>query len=457
MSGNRSGDAMIEDEKSNRLETVIIILAGFAAEFIVGGCFVDGILVAEWMDYFHQGSSMTAWLGTVIVGISFCGALFGNLAVKRFGFRKVFFIASVINATAITMTSFAYSFYVAIALRVLAGCGLAVLMNAVGPYLLCRFPNHSAVVQAFRGMGGSGGTFVFPFIINSCLNEYGWRGCCLIIGGISFQQCALGLVFRNWSKDDKHQNQHRNQHPPDEHQESLLGQRKDAKHNLYQLELFKRKMFVAFLVHSFVLCLSVSTIYVHIVSGSKILLEISKEQSRFTLSAIAIALLVGRVVFSIMTKHPRIDTFTLYMILNALLAIPVGVLPFLKGYTAALVASASNGIFLSAFGSLYVLVPLQLFGSECLYMSYSYSTFFSGIGYLLGAPAAGWIYDATGNYAYSFYFCAGMQILSVVIMIPGLIKHLTKKSETKTDDDENRVKKLTVESANYIISVQSLT
>ncbi|XP_074651426.1 monocarboxylate transporter 14-like [Tubulanus polymorphus] len=443
---------MIEAEKSNRLETVIIILAGFASGFIVGGCYVDGILVAEWMDYFHQGSSMTAWLGTVIVGISFCGAPFGNLAVKRFGFRKVFFIASVINATAIAMTSFAYNFYVAIALRVLAGCGFTVLINSLGPYLLCRFPNQVAVVQVFRGMGGSGGTFVFPFIINYCLNEYGWRGCCLIIGGISFQQCALGLVFRNWSKNDK-------QLPPDneDNQESLLEKNKNAKHNLYQLELFKRKMFVAFLVHSFIFHLSLSTIYVHIVSGSKFLLEISTKQARFTLSAIAIALFVGRVVFSLMTKHPRIDTFTLYLILNALLAIPVGVLPFLRGYTAALVVSATIGISLSGYGCLYTLVVLQLFGSECLYMSYSYSMFFSGIGYILGAPAAGWIYDATGNYAYSFYFCAGMQILSVVIMIPGLMEHLTQKPETKTDDDENRVKKLTVESANYMISVQSLS
>ncbi|XP_074655782.1 monocarboxylate transporter 14-like isoform X2 [Tubulanus polymorphus] len=391
-------DEAAKNENSNLLETIIVISAGLISSFINGGNYVDGILVAEWVDYFHQGSGVTAWLGTAIIGISSCGAPIATLLIKRFGFRKVFFIAATINASALALTSFVYNIYLAIALRVLAGCGLTFHFCSIGPYLVNRFPKQAALVQGLRVASSSSGILAFPFIINYCLKQYGWRGCCLIIGGIASQRCALGLLFRHWSNKPlpKHE----------ENQESLLRQNNDA---------------------------ALSVIYVHIVSGTRVLLEISPEQARFTLSAMGLSTLFARIVVSLITKHPMIDTFTLYMILNTLLAIQVCVIPFMKGYVAALTVSASIGILMSAHAALHLLMLLELFGSEYLYMSYSYGFFSGGFGYLLGAPVAGWIYDATGNYAISFYFCAGLLILCVLILIPEWIKHIKKPKQT----DEN--------------------
>ncbi|XP_074651131.1 monocarboxylate transporter 14-like [Tubulanus polymorphus] len=434
------------EEKSSSLETVIVILAGTASLFIAGGNYGDGILVAEWVDYFHRGSGVTSWLGTVIIGIGLCGAPVVSLLVKRFGIRKVFVIASIINASALTVTSFVYNFYLAIALRVVAGCGLAAQLV---PYVLYRFPKHTAIAQAILGVSFSGGGFTFPFIINYCLKQYGWRGCCLIIGGIASQQCALGLLFRHWS------NKPRPEH--EENQEVLLeqsnGDNNKKFRDLHQLDLFKRKMFVAFVIHSFILHASASVIYVHIVSGSNLLMGISIEQARFTLSAIALANLVGRFVIALMTKHPRIDSLTVHVILNTFLAIQVGVIPFMKGYTAALAVSASIGFLLSGYGSLFPLILLDLFGNDYLYMSYAYSICFGGVGFLLGAPVAGWIYDTTGNYAVSFYSCAGLLILSVLILIPDWIVHIKKLMKTNQTKDH----KETIISANYIASLQSLS
>ncbi|XP_074650851.1 monocarboxylate transporter 9-like [Tubulanus polymorphus] len=117
---------------SNRLEMVVRIIAGSISTCIIGGNYGDGILVAEWMDYFLHGSGDTAWLGTVVLGIGFCGGPIAGLMMKRFGFRKVFVIASIINASAITVTSFVYNFYLALALRVIAGCGVTVHISTLG-------------------------------------------------------------------------------------------------------------------------------------------------------------------------------------------------------------------------------------------------------------------------------------------------------------------------------------
>ncbi|XP_074655589.1 monocarboxylate transporter 14-like isoform X1 [Tubulanus polymorphus] len=428
-------DEAAKNGNSNLLETIIVISAGLISSFIVGGNYVDGILVAEWVDYFHQGSGVTAWLGTAIIGISSCGAPIATLLIKRFGFRKVFFFAATINASALALTSFVYNIYLAIALRVLAGCSVTFHLCSIGPYLANRFPNQVAIVQGLRTASGSSGILAFPFIINYCLKQYGWRGCCLIIGGIASQQCALGLLFRHWSNKPlpKHE----------ENQETLLEQNNGDKtrrfRDLHQLDLFKQKMFVVFMIHIFIIDAASSVIYVHIVSGTRVLLEISPEQARFTLSAIGLSILFACIVVSLITKHPMIDTFTLYMIMNTLLAIQVCVIPFMKGYVAALTVSASIGILMSAHAALHLLMLLELFGSEYLYMSYSYGFFSGGFGYLLGAPVAGWIYDATGNYAISFYFCAGLLILCVLILIPEWIKHIKKPKQT----DENTIEPVT--------------
>ncbi|XP_074651712.1 monocarboxylate transporter 14-like [Tubulanus polymorphus] len=443
-----ASDKMVVNESSDLLETIIVISAGLVSAFIMGGSYTDGILVVEWMEYFHQGSGVTAWLGTAIVGICFCGAPVASLLVKRFGFRKVFIIASTINASALAVTSFTYNIYLAMALRVLAGFGLTFHFCALGPYLLYRFSNQAALVQGLRTASISLGILTFPFIINYCLKQYGWRGCCLIIGGIASQQCALGLLFRHWSNKPLPEHE--------ENQEALLEQNNGDNNkrfrDLHQLDLFKRKTFVACAIHCFIINGGLSIIYVHIVSGTRVLLEISPEQARFTLSAIGLSTLFARIVVSFMAKHPRIDTFTLYIILNILLAIQVGVIPFMKGYTAALAVSASIGFLMSGFGCLFVLILLEQFGREYLYMSFAYSHSLGGLGYLLGAPVAGWIYDTTGNYAVSFYCCAGLLILSVLILIPDWIVHIKKLMKT----DRTKDHKETIISANYIASLQSL-
>ncbi|XP_074650406.1 monocarboxylate transporter 14-like [Tubulanus polymorphus] len=442
-------DKAVNNEKSNLLETVIVLAAGFASSFIRGGNYVDGILVAEWVNYFHKGSGVTAWLGTAIIGISCCGAPIANLLVKRFGFRKVFFIASTINASAAAVTSFTYNIYLAIALRFLAGCGFTIHYCSLGPYLIYRFPKQAALVQGMRTTSSSIGVLSFPFIINYCLKLYGWRGCCMILSGIVAQQCAIGLIFRRWSKKPLPE--------LEENQESLLRQKKCEKtkrfRDLHQLDLFQNKLFVAFVIHTFLLCGGISMVYVHIVSGTRVLLEISPEQARFTLSALGLSSLFARIIVSLLAKHPRIDTFTFYMILNTLFAIQVGVIPFMKGYAAALAAGACIGISITGYGCLHMLIILEQFGKEYLYMAYSYSMFLGGFGYLLGAPVAGWIYDATGNYAISFYFCAGLFCICVVILIPDWIKHIKQKPK-QTDEINNETDNA---SLNYVASIQSIS
>ncbi|XP_074650850.1 monocarboxylate transporter 14-like [Tubulanus polymorphus] len=188
-----------------------------------------------------------------------------------------------------------------------------------------------------------------------------------------------------------------------------------------------------FVLQSSIVHAAISTIYVHIVSGSEVLLEISREQARFTLSAIAIANLIGRVIVSLTTKHPRIDTFTLYLILNTLLGVEVCLIPNLNGYTAAVAICAAIGFSLSALGCLHALVLMDLFGSDYLFMSYAYSMFFGGIGFLFGAPMAGWIYDRTVDYAVSFYYCAVLVFISVLLVLPGCVCHYQAISRRESE------------------------
>ncbi|RXM36428.1 Monocarboxylate transporter 14 [Acipenser ruthenus] len=81
-------------------------------------------------------------------------------------------------------------------------------------------------------------------------------------------------------------------------------------------------------------------------------------------------------------------------------------------------------------------VTEDLVGLNNLANAYGIIISANGISALLGLPFAGWIYDATGKYDYSFYFCG----LSYVIGIGFL---LLKPCLQKQNDTENKSKQAT--------------
>ncbi|XP_074649488.1 uncharacterized protein LOC141904738 [Tubulanus polymorphus] len=89
---------------------------------------------------------------------------------------------------------------------------------------------------------------------------------------------------------------------------------------------------------------------------------------------------------------------------------------------------------MTAFCGLTHLVIADIIEDRYVRSAVQYMFFPAGIGYMVGAPLAGWIYAATGNYIYSFELAAVLVAVSVLIMIPFWIKHIRSLSSAKSGE-----------------------
>ncbi|XP_005105740.1 uncharacterized protein LOC101851361 [Aplysia californica] len=77
--------------------------------------------------------------------------------------------------------------------------------------------------------------------------------------------------------------------------------------------------------------------------------------------------------------------------------------------------AALFGFFLGFFAPLQPLIVVEYFGLDSLGSAFGFLTTVKGLASMLGAPLAGWIYDMSGNYAWSFVFAGACFVLSALV------------------------------------------
>ncbi|XP_043932830.1 monocarboxylate transporter 5 isoform X2 [Protopterus annectens] len=113
--------------------------------------------------------------------------------------------------------------------------------------------------------------------------------------------------------------------------------------------------------------------------------------------------------------------------------------PLATTYSLLMIYAVFFAIFCGGYMVLLLPVLVDFMGSTSIGSSYSLSMFFVGIGCLAGPPAAGWLYDYTQNYDYSFYFAGVCYLLSSfsLFLVP-LVKRrkINKEKKEKTRDGQ---------------------
>ncbi|XP_074641461.1 monocarboxylate transporter 14-like [Tubulanus polymorphus] len=432
------------------LESVALILAaGLDMLFLYGLCYNSGILIAEWMDYFGKGGGLTSWIGTAVVGVALCFSPVASMLVRRFGLRLVAVISSLTCGLSIAASSLAPNIYVILVFWVLAGACMAVHVTPVLSYIVTRFKSRRAIANGIVTAGTSIGTFIYPVIMNSLLNSFGWRGCVLILGGLSLNVVPISLVYKTWGSSSRGEKKLLNEptNSTEINETELISSAQSLRQgelrkerinsmiprncgdktlgNVVQTELFRNRFFVMMLIHTLLFYMAVSVTYIHIVAGFRAVMNLTVQQSRFTITALGICNLISRILISILVHQPSIDTYSIYVVCGLLTGI-IAIAPVCSGFIQAIILCSALGFTLSGYGCLLQVVFVELLGEEFIQMAFSYSQFTGGIGYTIGAPIAGWLYDVTRDYSVSFYFGGGFAIAGMAILIPDWLIHLRR-------------------------------
>ncbi|XP_008591812.1 PREDICTED: monocarboxylate transporter 14 [Galeopterus variegatus] len=326
------------------------------------------------------------------------------------------------------------------------------------------FQKRRALAQGLSTTGTGFGTFLMTVLLKYLCAEYGWRNAMIIQGAVSLNLCVCGALMRPLSpgkdasglggKSVKSTGQLGGTEDKDGgpgNEDALCdlqapegqGQGRQGKNMcafrmlkaVSQLtlrvrkgfgdwysgyfgtaSLFTNRMFVAFIFWALFAYCSFVIPFIHLPEIVN-LYNLSEQNDVFPLtSIIAIVHIFGKVILGIVADLPCISVWNVFLLANFTFVLSIFILPLMHTYVGLAVICALLG-FSSGFFSLMPVVTEDLVGIEHLANAYGIIICANGISALLGPPFAGWIYDITQKYDFSFYICGLLYMIGILFLL----------------------------------------
>lgn len=161
-----------------------------------GVSFSFGLLYSELLDYFQEGTTKTAWVGSLFMSVPLLvGPIMSNL-VDKYGCQKMTMIGGLLGCAGFVLSSISNSVEVLfITFGVVAGLGLGVIYVTAVVSIAFWF-EHKRTFATGIGASGTGiGTFLYAPFTQWLIRYYGWRGATLILGGTLLNFCVFGALM----------------------------------------------------------------------------------------------------------------------------------------------------------------------------------------------------------------------------------------------------------------------
>ncbi|CAG0889080.1 unnamed protein product [Darwinula stevensoni] len=142
---------------------------------------------------------------------------------------------------------------------------------------------------------------------------------------------------------------------------------------------------------------------------------IDLSSASFLLSAVGLTNTVGRIFMGWLSDLPWVDCCILNNLSLLVSGVTVAFTPFCDTMVGFTIIAVLFGLCIAGFVSVTSIMLVELMGIENLTNAFGLLLLFRGLSSFLGAPIAGAISDATGNYDASFYTAGGCLILASLI------------------------------------------
>ncbi|CAN0132898.1 unnamed protein product [Lampetra fluviatilis] len=386
---------------------------------VVASCFMStslthgvqksfGVFFVEFIDYFDESRSRTAWINSIMYGVSlFIGPLAVALSA-RFSSRSVVMVGGLICGVGTMLGMLAQNIthlYITVGFVTGVGSGIAyTLTNAeVGRY----FDKRRAFAAGI-GVCGSGASFILAPLFQFLIEQYGWRGSLLLIGGGMLNVCACGAVIRPLY----------------------------LKSELLDPTLFRNEQFTLFLVSNTLFSFGYLIPYVHLAARAREL-GVGEASGALLLSVIGGVETASRVAAGWLSDFKLVSRFDFYTICVALCALTLFTGPLCRTLPTLLVYAVCFGLFVGSCRSLVMPVAADCVGVARMPSAYGVTLMFQSVGILLGPPAAGWLHDITGNYDMSFYMAgAGLALCVLILLLDPIARRRRRRRWQKEQEPE---------------------
>ncbi|XP_076169989.1 monocarboxylate transporter 9 [Ptiloglossa arizonensis] len=177
----------------------VVVAASFMVNLIADGItFSFGVIYVEFLNYFGEGKSKTAWIGSLFMAMPLLSGPVAGFLTDRYGCRRVSIAGSILATTGFVISSYANSMEVLVfTFGILAGFGLSLCFVAAVVIVAYYFDKKRSFATGLSVCGSGIGTFIFAPVTQYLLAEYGWRGTTLILAGLFLNLAVCGCLMRD--------------------------------------------------------------------------------------------------------------------------------------------------------------------------------------------------------------------------------------------------------------------
>ena len=177
----------------------VIVFAAFLVNMIADGVtFSVGVMFVDFQKEFGHSKSRTAGVIGLFHAIPLLSGPIASALTDRYGCRKVTIAGSIIATLGFLLSSLANTLEVLyFTFGVVSGFGLSLCYVAAVVIVAYYFERRRSFATGISVCGSGVGTFVFAPLTRVLIEEYGWRGACVILAGCFLNMCVCGALFRD--------------------------------------------------------------------------------------------------------------------------------------------------------------------------------------------------------------------------------------------------------------------
>ncbi|XP_032529761.1 monocarboxylate transporter 12 [Danaus plexippus] len=176
----------------------MVVFASFMIHIVTDGMtYSFGVFYAEFLTYFNEGQSKTAWIVSILVGVTLSSGPVSSSFVNRWGCRTVTVAGALLSSVCVVASAFAKNVTTLIfTIGVGAGVGFGLIYLPAIVSVTVWFKRYRSLATGIAVCGSGLGTFLFAPITDALISNYGWRGAMALIGAFILNCVPLGLMFR---------------------------------------------------------------------------------------------------------------------------------------------------------------------------------------------------------------------------------------------------------------------
>ncbi|XP_033758097.1 monocarboxylate transporter 12-like [Pecten maximus] len=397
----------------------IVLTSGFFVIFLCHGfAFHLSVLFPELLRTFGRSKAETALVQSITAGLLFVAGTPWGKSVSRYGARITGITGSLLVTLGLVFSFFAKGIPdLIVTLGVVSGIGFSATFISASTSIGEYFEGKSKLTAlAFLTFGSGCGGVIIPFMMKTLIDEYGWRGCLLITGGLMANMVCFFAVCKPVSVGISHI--------------KANDFDENSKQNNFTASLKSLVANKVYIVHVIAMCCTIPVINSSLTFMIDFLMTkgFDSETQVILYICLNVGVAFGGVLPGLLKKYiPHTSVLFIPAFFTLVGTTVYSFLPSAETYTHHVVLLVTLGVALGVSVTTVTMTTMKLVGLHDYTVGLGILMTLLGISNSIAGPIAGLFADLTESYTQPFHgFSIGLGVASCLFVFAGILKRRTR-------------------------------